>query len=661
MNRINQALSLAERGYPVFTCIPNGKSPATAHGFYDATTDPDRIAEMFNSVPNANIGLATAGLVVVDIDPMKDGSPNPWPDTIREPLEPGAITRTPRGGQHWYFRENGHPISKSENVLADKVDIRANGSYIIAPGSVINGKVYEPVVELPPRDQLPVVPEFIERKLIGDAGLFERPANASTTTPPTSSTATNVKPVVSVDADEDILEGSRNGTLTSIAGGWRRIGMSRDAIAAALQVVNVERCKPPLGRDEVAGIAKSMTKYPPDKTAQAVAEGRLGQDPAPLLQTLTSEELDGGDFTVEYLCEGVVPRAQPGVIGGPSKACKTSWTVYLFLCMALGRKFLDIFDCPKPIRCGLLSAESGLGSLQGQARRIVASMGETLGNVKNLHWSPSVLDLGNDTHLAAVEKWIRDEGLEALGLDPVYLLFPGVGEASNNLYAWGKFLNPLASICQRTGCTLVLNHHFRKTGTDPFGQPELSDLSNSGIANFVRWWGLINRRTKYDPEKRGQHEFWMSFGGSAGHSSAWAVDLDEGYMTGAWNWQARPAGAARAEIADERETARERRKEERERKALEENAANLLAVFQSRPAGETKSAAWIDARLNANHGSQALSHLIKQGLLEATDVKKGKVTHPGYKAVQPRSDNSDTVRQESDSRSVSGACLTHPL
>jgi hypothetical protein len=37
----SRALAYAAAGTPVFPCQPSGKSPITAHGFRDATTDPD--------------------------------------------------------------------------------------------------------------------------------------------------------------------------------------------------------------------------------------------------------------------------------------------------------------------------------------------------------------------------------------------------------------------------------------------------------------------------------------------------------------------------------------------------------------------------------------------------------------------------------------------
>jgi putative DNA primase/helicase len=63
--------------------------------------------------------------------------------------------------------------------------------------------------------------------------------------------------------DDVILESKRNTTLASIAGSMRRVNMSEQAIDAALQEVNQQRCQPPLDRLEVSGIAESIAKYPP--------------------------------------------------------------------------------------------------------------------------------------------------------------------------------------------------------------------------------------------------------------------------------------------------------------------------------------------------------------------------------------------------------------
>ncbi len=67
--------------------------------------------------------------------------------------------------------------------------------------------------------------------------------------------------------DDAIPESSRNNTLASLAGAMRRKAMPTDAIEAALQVVNLRQCKPPLDPAEVTAIANSIGRYAPASTA----------------------------------------------------------------------------------------------------------------------------------------------------------------------------------------------------------------------------------------------------------------------------------------------------------------------------------------------------------------------------------------------------------
>jgi hypothetical protein len=69
------ALRYAGMGYRVFPCAPGGKHPLTGHGFHDATADPDQIERWWARHPSANVGIATEGLIVIDVD----GQANAWP------------------------------------------------------------------------------------------------------------------------------------------------------------------------------------------------------------------------------------------------------------------------------------------------------------------------------------------------------------------------------------------------------------------------------------------------------------------------------------------------------------------------------------------------------------------------------------------------------
>src|SRR5262249_35017682 len=141
----------------------------TDHGFHDATIDHDQIERWWAQHSTANVAIATEGLVVIDID----GDANAWPGGDSErmlDLAAGPMGLTPSGGSHRLFRQ---PAGKggrcTEGRLAPKVDTRADGGYIVAPPSVVEGgKAYRwaPGLELDdPPDRLPEPPPWLAQEL----------------------------------------------------------------------------------------------------------------------------------------------------------------------------------------------------------------------------------------------------------------------------------------------------------------------------------------------------------------------------------------------------------------------------------------------------------------------------------------------------------------
>jgi Bifunctional DNA primase/polymerase, N-terminal len=146
------ALRLAGGGMVVFPLRPNTKVPALGRGWRArATRDQEQVRSWWSALP-FNIGVATGdGLIVVDLDaPKVAGESHGRLNLIRLASEVGErVPRdtftvvTGRGGQHLYFRVPADAgLRNTAGTLAPNVDSRAEGGYVVGPGSVVNGRRY---------------------------------------------------------------------------------------------------------------------------------------------------------------------------------------------------------------------------------------------------------------------------------------------------------------------------------------------------------------------------------------------------------------------------------------------------------------------------------------------------------------------------------------
>ena len=135
------ALALAAQGFRVFPCTPGAKKPATPNGCKNATREAREVSRLFTN-PRYNLGIATGneGLIVLDFD-APDGLQKF--EQANSPLPPTVQAQTPRGGRHVYLRvPTGVTIRNSTGKLAEKVDVRGIGGYVVACPSVVNGQRY---------------------------------------------------------------------------------------------------------------------------------------------------------------------------------------------------------------------------------------------------------------------------------------------------------------------------------------------------------------------------------------------------------------------------------------------------------------------------------------------------------------------------------------
>ncbi len=272
------ALHLAELGYPVFRLVPRTKKPTKgSNGLLDATTDPEVIEAWWREMPEANIGVATEGLLILDPDLIDkltaNPKPNPWltEERARE-LAAAPLQMTWSGGRQYFYRQPaGKAWRNTDSDIAQNVDTRAGGGYIVIAPSFVRdaGKSgryrFVEGCELVARDLLPEPPARLAAELDRIEANRGKPA-----TP---------KHETNGESNGKIPTGKRNAALASLAGTMRRRGMAPDAIEAALQVENRSKCDPPLTDNEVKAIAASVARYKPSDPVAADANERPAPEP----------------------------------------------------------------------------------------------------------------------------------------------------------------------------------------------------------------------------------------------------------------------------------------------------------------------------------------------------------------------------------------------
>jgi hypothetical protein len=115
-------------------CASAGKHPRTRHGFRDASTDPARITGWWRRWPDANVGVRTGELVVLDVDGPEGARALAELETEHGPLPATRRARTGRG-RHLYFHAADREVASSVGRLGAGLDLRARGGSVVAPPS----------------------------------------------------------------------------------------------------------------------------------------------------------------------------------------------------------------------------------------------------------------------------------------------------------------------------------------------------------------------------------------------------------------------------------------------------------------------------------------------------------------------------------------------
>jgi hypothetical protein len=223
-------------GWPVFPTNPD-KTPATAHGFQDASTDEKVVTKLWAGRKNLGVALATGhGIAVLDVDPRNGGEDSFDKLMAARQLPPCPISLTGGGGRHYFLAVP--PNTPSKKPLPG-IDWKATGGYVVLPPSPHpSGKAYAwEESSRPDEVPIPPCPEWLLLAM----------------NPPSKGPA---KPLPEV-----VPEGQRHEAMISLAGSMRHRGASGEAIRAALEAENASgRFVPPADKDEIARIAADYAK-----------------------------------------------------------------------------------------------------------------------------------------------------------------------------------------------------------------------------------------------------------------------------------------------------------------------------------------------------------------------------------------------------------------
>lgn len=250
---------LKQLHYSVFPVGPDKKALIKWKPYQKKLPTEEQVKQWWTKWPNANIGIATgiiSGVAVVDIDDPIVGKPalaELIPDSLVFP-----ISKTPHGGEHWYFNCVDPDISNDNIKKVPGCDLRANGGYAVAPPSVLeDGKCWKWKDDLKPtRIPLPYLPnaykEYIKTHAIrlGDRGVVGGEGEQ---------TGVSSKSLLSTTVYRMFSEGTRDNDLFHVANCLAKGRMPKQEVSQVIEKLALS-CIPPFNLKEVPAKIESAFK-----------------------------------------------------------------------------------------------------------------------------------------------------------------------------------------------------------------------------------------------------------------------------------------------------------------------------------------------------------------------------------------------------------------
>ncbi len=254
-------------------CGSPGKHPLNRNGLKGATTDETQILKWWKKFPDANIGIRTGkGLLVLDVD-EDEGEDSLYELEEKHGKLPDTWECLTGRGRHIYLKSpTDKYIKSSSSQMGNKLDVRCDGGYVIAPPSRhYFGNRYEWECTCHPADILMAeAPEWLIR-------LASRRKKSK------SRWGSSFKAILHI--------GERNETLFKEACHLRDLGLVREKVEHYIRLRNRCDCQPPLEDTEVETLLCSAYSY----SKRPCRKGRLSQGSERVFRYLVERSLHRGN------------------------------------------------------------------------------------------------------------------------------------------------------------------------------------------------------------------------------------------------------------------------------------------------------------------------------------------------------------------------------
>jgi hypothetical protein len=504
---LDAALQCNALGLSAFPLTRRGKKAAIEWARYQKERPSEtQIKSWWHHRPDANIAVAcgpVSRVLVVDVDGDKGAATIARLQETYGPLPVTWRSRTGKGEHIWFRYPEGAEIGNARGQLKNSgVDIRGDGGYVVAPGSIHeNGTRYIWRDGAHP-DRVPLadMPQWFLDLLKEPT----KPADTAPQAPAAPAIATDDRYVAAALKGElaavaGALEGERNSTLNTaafklagfIAAGKLTESEIRSALThAALSVgLSLPEIEATIDSGIEAGIQQPR-EMPEPRSSPARRPGERRTMPGNSSQAVESDRRALRSLTIgellalelpprEYILSPIVPRRGLVMLFAQRGIGKTYTALSIAYAVASGGSALK-WHAPKPRRVLYIDGEMPLEALQERLADITAGA-ENEPPAENLRllaadyqeWMP---DLSTHEGQAALEPFL--DGTEFVVLDNLSTLVRCEGESESD--SWIPIQEWLLKL-RRRGITVLLVHHAGKNGSQR-GTSKREDILDTIIA-----------------------------------------------------------------------------------------------------------------------------------------------------------------------------------